>query len=162
MTTIYNTQILSGLALQQQYRTDAVSKVDASGSSERTPSRLFEDTVDISPQARELFHAQNDTTDGSASLEKDKSTNQSTDGADAEMDETQETSEQDSEASTISDKIDALESEISSLESEIAALEEEAQTDDVAAALLRSKKAHLKTAEATLTGLKAKASNFSD
>ena len=146
------TQIVSGLAVQQQYQATALSSSKTFGERTRNVTRITEDTVDISPRAYELFRSQAQETrsvmasSDTASQEtaSDRNTTGTEDVAGA------------SRGNTLSDRIAEVESEISTLEADIASLEEAAQTDDIAAALLRSKQARLSTLKAMLTGLDAK------
>lgn len=144
---IYGTQILSGLAVQRQYESTALSDPKASSGRTRGTTRQTEDTVEISPQAYRLFNTQN-----AKAFSETESTK--TD-AGSEATETEGAAEA-SASSTVSKRLEEVETEISNLEAEIALLEEAAGTDDIAATLLQSKQARLKTLEAMLTGLIAK------
>jgi len=153
MTGMYSVQIASGLAVQQQYQATALSSLRPSDGRARSGTRLTEDTVDISPQAYELFHAQkvNSTIESMTSAETERQDA----GTNSRTTEAQNMAEP-SQRSNVSDRLEEVETQISNLEAEITSLEETAQTDDIAAGLLRSKQARLKTLEAMLTGLFAK------
>lgn len=149
MTGMHSIQIMSGLAVQQQYESTALSSSKTSGERTRSVTRLTEDTVDISSQAYALFRTQEALSDMTSPAATDTEKPETGSGTDAG-----EVSE--ASGSDISDRIEEVKLEISSLESELAFLEESAQTDDIAASLLRSKQARLRTLVAMLTGLAAK------
>lgn len=159
MTEIYNTQLLSGLAVQHQYNLTASSGIKTSGQQPWSTHRLFVDTVDISSEAWALFR--NQISDSGTSTQATTSTGNQSTNVGNDMGATGATAITKDKGNTVSDRIEAVESEISGLESDIASLEEQAQTDDIAAVLLRSKQARLSVLEAMLTGLVAESLQYS-
>lgn len=144
MTIIDRSQLLSGLPVEQKYRTIGFSGTRTSREQTRLPVSPSRDTVEISPEGRELFHAQ-----ASAGNQIQTAGTGRTTGAGGAI--------QPFEARiSLDNKIDQLKSEISSLKSEIAALGEKAATDDIAAALMRSKQILLQALQIKLAGLLAK------
>lgn len=140
--------LLSGLAVQQKYGISELSGQKTNKSQTRTTVTPFGDTVQISSEAWELFRTQtaDDTADTQSSAGDD----------DNRMAASGNTAETFESRISVDEEISQLESEISSLLAEIGALEEKSVTDELAAAVLRSKQARLETLQAILTGLLAK------
>ena len=152
MTSIAGTSLLSGMIVQQKYGASGLSVNKSNQSQSRTTVMSSGDTVQISSEAWELFRAQ--TTGNTTETQLYNGNNV------YRISEEEDASSGDITAlgngTSVRDQVSQLKTEISSLESEIASLEEKAETDELAAAVLRSKLAQLQTMQARLMGLLAK------
>lgn len=157
MTIINSASLVSGLAVQEKYGSSGVAGGRADRGRARTSVTPSGDTVQISSEAWALFRSQ---ANGNTGASQSSATPEN-----GRMNSSEDTGGGTFGISgggiSVRDQIGQLESEISGLQGEIAALEGQAETDELAATILRSKLARLQLLQSELTGLLAKSYQIS-